>query len=93
MEYPNHITNYKTYAKTLVALLTLTILNILIAKYKPVSWTSGLIIIVAMIQAVIALYWFMHLKFDSRLLKILVTFIFLLYAVVIIITFFDYEFR
>jgi cytochrome c oxidase subunit 4 len=93
MENSNHITSYTTDAKTLVALLTLTVVNILIATYKPVSWTSGLVVFVAAIQAIIALYWFMHLKFDNILLRLLVIFVFLLYAVVIIITFFDYKFR
>ena len=88
-----HITPYSTYAKVLVVMLVLTALNITIATLGHSNLISGLIVLVAVIQAFIALTWFMHLKWDSLLMRIVVAGIFLLYAVVILITFLDYKFR
>jgi cytochrome c oxidase subunit 4 len=50
-------------------------------------------VLIATVQAAIALNWFMHLKWDNKLIRALVIGLFLLYAVVIVITFLDYEFR
>jgi cytochrome c oxidase subunit IV len=92
-EEKNHITEYATYAKVYIALLFLTALNITIATYSHSAWVAGFIIFIATIQAAIALNWFMHLKWDNKLLRMLVIFLFLLYIVVILITFLDYSFR
>lgn len=88
-----HITSSATYAKTLIALLLLTALNIFIATISHAKWVAGFIILIAVIQAGIALTWFMHLKWDTRFMRILVAGVFILFAVVIIITFLDYKFR
>jgi len=39
------------------------------------------------------LTYFMHLKYESLLLRILVAMIFVLYAVIVLITFIDYAYR
>jgi cytochrome c oxidase subunit 4 len=92
-EDKNHITEYSTYAKVLVALLFLTAINITIATYSHSAWVAGFIVLIATIQAAIALNWFMHLKWDNKLIRALVIGLFLLYAVVILVTFLDYSFR
>jgi cytochrome c oxidase subunit IV len=89
----SHIASYRMYAKTLIILLFLTALNIILAILKPVDWTNGIILLIASVQAGIALTWFMHVKWDSRLIRTLVIGVFILYAAIVIITFLDYNFR
>jgi cytochrome c oxidase subunit 4 len=88
-----HLGHYSTYAKVLVVLLLLTALNILIGTIFHGSWIAGIIVLISTIQAAITLTWFMHLKWEETFLRIFVAAAFLLFAVVIILTFFDYKFR
>jgi cytochrome c oxidase subunit 4 len=57
------------------------------------AFTVALALILASIKVTIVLTYFMHLKFENMLLRLMVGFVFLLFAVVIGITFIDYYFR
>ena len=92
-EEKEHITSNSTYFKVAVGLLLMTALNITLARLNHGKWIAGLIFLIAMCQAGIALTWFMHLKWDNRLLRVLVFGVFLFYFVIIAITFLDYKFR
>jgi cytochrome c oxidase subunit 4 len=48
---------------------------------------------IACIKVGFVLFYFMHLKFDMLLFKLLVGMVFLLILIVFVITFFDYLFR
>ena len=89
----NHITENAVYLKTWVVLLLLTAINLTIATLSHGKLISGLIILVSVVQAAIALTWFMHLRWDNRLFKVLVIGVFLMYTVILLITFLDYSFR
>jgi cytochrome c oxidase subunit 4 len=49
--------------------------------------------LIASVKAAIVLLYFMHLKFDEKIYRFMVTLVLAIYAVVIIITFFDYLYR
>jgi cytochrome c oxidase subunit IV len=89
----SHIPPYGMYLKTVVILLLLTALNITIATLGHSNWTAGIIVAIATIQAGIMLTWFMHLRWDNKLFRTLVIGVFVLYAIIVIITFLDYKFR
>jgi cytochrome c oxidase subunit IV len=89
----NHITEYSTYVIVWAVLLLLTAVNIMIATASHGKWIAPIISLISIIQAGIALNWFMHLRWDNKLFRGLVIGVFLLYAVVLIITFLDYKFR
>jgi cytochrome c oxidase subunit 4 len=89
----NHITENIVYIKTWVVMLLLTALNLTVATVTHRKWIAGVIVLISVIQAAIALNWFMHLRWDNRLFRVLVIGVFLLYAVVLVITFIDYSFR
>ena len=89
----NHITENIVYIKTWVVLLLLTALNLTIVTVTHRKWIAGVIILISVVQAMIALNWFMHLRWDNRLFRVLVIGVFSLYAVILIITFLDYFFR
>jgi cytochrome c oxidase subunit 4 len=89
----NHITGYPGYGKVLVGLLVLTIFTILIPWLDLTGFTALVALLLASTKAGIVLTYFMHLKMEYLLLKILVIMVLLIYAAVIILTFSDYIFR
>lgn len=85
--------NYFHYVKIGIILLILTALNITIAGMAQSELISGIIVAISAIQAAITLIWLMHLDVENMLLRIFVALVFVVYIIVIIITFFDYSFR
>ena len=89
----SHTTEYRTLGKVLLFLMFCTFLTITVTGIHlgPLSVTVALIIACA--KAYTVMTYFMHLKYESLLLRILVAMIFVLYAIIILITFIDYAFR
>jgi cytochrome c oxidase subunit 4 len=92
-EETKHITSYKLYAKVLIALLFLTILTVFITQVHLGAFSVAAALLIACIKATAVLTYFMHLKFDEIILRIFVIMVFVLLAIVLIITFLDYIFR
>ena len=88
-----HIIEYKFLSKILLILLSLTILTILVATLELGSLTLSVALLIACVKSYIVMFNFMHLKYESLLLRILVGSVFLLFALIVIITFIDYAFR
>jgi caa(3)-type oxidase subunit IV len=88
-----HKAEYTDYIKIAILLLVLTAVNITVAGFGHWGIISGIIVLISAIQAVITLIWFMHLDLDSKLMRIFVAGVFLLFIIVTILTFFDYNFR
>lgn len=86
----NHITEYKVYAIVLIGLLALLSLAVGVTHLELKAWTVGVALLVSVAMAVLILTYFMHLKFDHFLLKVLVAAVFLLFLVFVSITLLDY---
>jgi len=94
MEHTNaHITSYRTYKIILIALLFLTALTVTVTWVNAGQLAIAVALGIACIKASLVLLYFMHLKFDMLLFKLLVGMVFLLILIVFVITFFDYLFR
>lgn len=89
----NHISTDLANWKVLLILLILTTLSILAIKIHVGAFTVALALLLASVKVTIVLTYFMHLKFENAILKIMVGGVFLLFAIVIAITFIDYYFR
>ncbi len=89
----NHVSGDSLNWTVLVILLILTTISILAIKIHLGAYTVALALILASIKVTIVLTYFMHLKFENTLLRMMVGGVFLLFAVVIAITFIDYYFR
>ena len=89
----NHVSSDSLNWTVLVILLILTTISILAIKIHLGAYTVALALILASIKVSIVLTYFMHLKFENLLLRMMVGGVFLLFAVVIAITFIDYYFR
>jgi cytochrome c oxidase subunit 4 len=88
-----HISSYSSHAIVLIFLLILTTISVSVTgwHFGPFSVIIALLIASIKVRTVIA--YFMHLKSEGLFLKLLVSGVFILYALVIIITFIDYFFR
>ena len=84
------ITSYRTYAIVLVILLALTALSILVTRLELKAWSVAMTMVMACSMAFLILTYFMHLQFDSKLIKLLVALVFLLFSIFIGITLLEY---
>lgn len=88
-----HITPYRVYGVILVILLSLTAITILVTWVDAGKFAIAIAMTVACVKATLVLFYFMHLKFDNWLIRVLVGLVLILLIVVFVITFFDYLFR
>jgi len=89
----SHVTEYKTLARVVLLLMFLTFLTITVTSFHLGAFSVTVALLIAGIKGYMILTYFMHLKYESILLRILVAMIFVLYAIIILITFIDYAFR
>ena len=89
----HHIVSYRTYGLILFLLLILTGVSVAVTQIELTKWSTAVALLLASAKSGFVLAIFMHLKFDQRIFRVMVGFIFLLFAAVIIVTFLDYAFR
>jgi caa(3)-type oxidase subunit IV len=85
---------YRMYIFSFIVLSILTLLSVGLTQIS--SWQPlivGFILIIAAIQAVIVLFYNMHLKFHDKILTIFVGIIFSVIFLVIIVTMLDFVYR
>ncbi|HZK68661.1 MAG TPA: cytochrome C oxidase subunit IV family protein [Paludibacter sp.] len=88
-----HTIEYKTLSKILLVLLFLTFLTISVTSYHLGPFTVLVALLIAGLKSFLVLSNFMHLKYESLLLRILVAMVFVLFVVIVLITFIDYAYR
>lgn len=91
--HDNHVSSDTLNWTVLLVLLILTTISILAIKVHLGTFTVALALLLASVKVTIVLTYFMHLKFENLLLRLMVGGVFLLFAIVIVITFIDYYFR
>jgi cytochrome c oxidase subunit 4 len=92
-EKHQHISSYSSLAYVLIALLLLTFISVGVTTFHLGAFTVAVALLIACVKVAIVVTWFMHMKFESRFLKFMISGVFLLFALVVIITFIDYYFR
>jgi cytochrome c oxidase subunit IV len=88
-----HITPYRTYGIILVTLLFMTFISVFAVHLDLGAWSVGLALLIASVKGTLVLMYFMHLKFDHPVFRIMFIGVILLFASFIILTFVDYLFR
>ena len=88
-----HITSYSLYAKVLIILMILTTITITAPSLNLTAFTVLIALVIATTKAGIVLTYFMHLKIENTLLRVMVIMVLGIYASVIILTFADYIYR
>lgn len=92
-EEKHHVVPYRVYIIILLGLLALTFASIGITSIEMGKFTVTAALVFACIKTYLVLTYFMHLKYDKKYIVAMVAFVFILFFVVIIITFLDYLYR
>jgi cytochrome c oxidase subunit 4 len=89
----SHIVSSKTFFAVWIALLTLTAVTVTVARSNLGAFSTFTAIVIASIKAGLVLWFFMHLKYEKRLLKLLLLVPIITLAVIIGMTFIDVWYR
>ena len=88
-----HVVPHRLYGLILIVLICLTVISVAVTRIELARLTVFIALFIAAIKATLVLTYFMHLKFDNVLLKIMVAAIFVLLSLVMFVTFLDYNYR
>jgi cytochrome c oxidase subunit IV len=88
-----HITSYTSHAIVLIILLILTTISVSVTGWHFGPFSVLVALVIASIKVRTVITHFMHMKFENLFMRLMVTGVFALFALVIIITFIDYYFR
>ncbi len=90
-----HITSFREHFSTYVSLVILTIMTVAVSVFGAdlLSLTVLTAMAIATTKAVVVGYYFMHLKYDPMIYRLLVGVVMLLFVVFMVLTIFDYVFR
>jgi len=91
--HSHHIVAFNTQLKVWIALLLLTWLTVTIAYLDFGNLTVFVALGIAIVKSTIVLTYFMHLKFDSKILTAFLILVMVIFSVFIGLTFFDYALR
>jgi len=88
-----HISSYTSHAVVLIVLLILTTISVAATGWHLGAFTVAVALIIASIKVATVIINFMHVKHESLFIKAMIGGVFMLFALVIIITFIDYYLR
>jgi cytochrome c oxidase subunit 4 len=88
-----HTTEYKVLVRILLVLMFLTFVTISVTSLNLGALSVTVALLIAGVKGFFVLSYFMHLKYENLLLRILVALVFVLFAVIVLITFIDYAYR
>ena len=92
-DHQSHTINTKTNIVIWISLLILTFLSVE-ASFAEFRWFAvGVALFIATAKVLIVAIYFMHLKFDSKILSVMAAVTILVFLTFIILTFIDYGFR
>jgi cytochrome c oxidase subunit IV len=93
MEQEHHIVRSRTFMLVWTALLILTGLTIKAAQLRMGAWSMVANIAIASTKAGLVLWFFMHLKYEKRIFKLLLFVPIITISIIIGLTFFDIWYR
>jgi cytochrome c oxidase subunit 4 len=88
-----HVASYSHYLTVLIALLVLTTASVLAINFHLGALTVALALLIATIKGALVMTYFMHLKSEYLLLRLLVIGVILFYISIVLVTFIDYSYR
>jgi cytochrome c oxidase subunit 4 len=92
-EKKHHISSFNSLLMVLIGLFIMTGISVMITEIHFSTFSVGVALLLASIKGYLVLTYFMHLKYDEPIFRIMVFLILLLFAIVIGITFIDYLLR
>lgn len=92
-EEPIHIVGYQTLVYVWIGLIVLTAVTITVTEMRPGKLSTLTALLIASAKASLVLYFFMHLKYERRLLKLMLFMPIATLTIIIGLTFFDIWYR
>ena len=92
-EEKHHVVPYRVYVFVLLALIALTFASIEITSIEMGAYTVVGALLFASIKSFLVLTYFMHLKYDKKYIVAMVAFVFVIFLIMIVVTFLDYLYR
>jgi cytochrome c oxidase subunit 4 len=89
----SHISSYSSHAIVLIVLLLLTTISVLLTGFHLGAFSVAVALIIASIKVRTVISYFMHIRFENLFMKLMVTVVFVIFGLIIIITFIDYLLR
>jgi cytochrome c oxidase subunit 4 len=93
MENNSHTVSTRTFVLVWIALLILTGVTVMAARLHMGAWSMLTNILIATTKASLVLWFFMHLKYEGRLFKVLIFVPIITISIIIGLTFFDIWYR
>ncbi|MGD2036221.1 MAG: cytochrome C oxidase subunit IV family protein [Bacteroidales bacterium] len=90
---PHHVVKYRVYFYVLLALVAFTTTSVAITEISLGRFAVVGALILASAKSSLVLWYFMHLKYESRVLRMMVGLVLFVLVAVMIVTFFDYSFQ
>jgi cytochrome c oxidase subunit IV len=88
-----HISSYASHTIVLIVLLILTAVSVSATGWHFGAFTVAVALLIACIKVATVILNFMHVKHESLFIKIMISGVFVIFALVVIITFIDYYLR
>jgi cytochrome c oxidase subunit 4 len=88
-----HHPSYGVNILVWLGLLSLTAITVAVAGINLGSLALTVALIIATVKSMFVVNFFMHLKFDNKVLKIFIGICIIVFVIVLILTFFDLTFR
>lgn len=93
MEAPLHIVRSRSYAYVWLALLALTATTVTVARFHLTKYAIIVAILIATSKAGLVITYFMHLKYEPVILKVMLFLALLALMFIILLTFSDVWYR
>jgi cytochrome c oxidase subunit IV len=90
-----HIVSYKDHASTFLGLVLLTIMTVTVSVFGADLYTLTVLtaLTIASTKAILVALYFMHLKYDPKIYRIMIGVVLLLFVVFATLTLVDYVIR
>jgi cytochrome c oxidase subunit 4 len=90
-----HIVSYKDHLSTFLGLVLLTIMTVTVSVFGADLYTLTVLtaLTIASTKAIVVAFYFMHLKYDPKMYRIMLGVVLVLFIVFICLTLVDYAIR
>lgn len=90
-----HIVSYREHASTFMGLILLTIMTVTVSVFGADLYTLTVMtaLTIASAKAIVVALYFMHLKYDPKIYRIMLGIVMVLFVVFIVLTLVDYLIR
>lgn len=85
MNIKENIIPYRPFLLVLAGLITLTLIAVLLTQIYPCAFTVVTVLLITVVNSAMILRFFMHYRFNNRLLNVLLVFIALLISLLIVV--------